>query len=255
MFKFKPLLTESQTEVRAMRPRRQIIIITAFAIAMGLLESAVVIYLRHLFYPGGFEFPLSPIPVNIAVTEVLREAATLVMLVSIGMLAGRSFSTGFAWFIYSFAVWDIFFYVFLRLLIGWPQSLLTWDILFLIPTTWTGPVLAPVLVSLTMIVLALVILRRADSGVDSRIPGRIWGGLTLGSLILVFGFVLDYSQHMLVNFSLAEMMQVNNPEVQRVATSYIPRRFPWLIFAAGEVVIIASIGWYRFLFHPPGIES
>ena len=99
-----------------MRPRRQIIIITAFAIAMGLLESAVVIYLRHLFYPGGFEFPLSPIPVNIAVTEVLREAATLVMLVSIGMLAGRSFSTGFAWFIYSFAVWDIFFYVFLRLL-------------------------------------------------------------------------------------------------------------------------------------------
>jgi len=60
---------------------------------------------------------------------------------------------------------------------------------------------------------------------------------------------------MLVNFSLAEMMQVNNPEVARVATSYIPRQFPWWIFAAGEVVIIASMGWYRFLIHPPGIES
>jgi len=233
-----------------MRLRRQIIIITAFAIAMGLLESAVVIYLRQLLYPGGFEFPLSPVPAHLALTEVLREAATLVMLLSIGMLAGRSFSTGFAWFIYSFAVWDIFFYVFLRLLIGWPQSLMTWDVLFLIPTTWTGPVLAPVLVSLTMILLAVVILRRADSGKDSRIPGRIWTGLILGSLILIFGFVLDFSQHMLVNFSLAEMMQVNNPEVQRVVASYIPGRFPWWVFAAGEVVIITSIGWYRFLIRP-----
>jgi len=238
-----------------MKLRRQIIIITAFAIAMGLLESSVVIYLRQLLYPGGFAFPLSPIPGDLGITEVLREAATLVMLVSIGILAGRSFSTGFAWFIYSFAIWDIFFYIFLWLLIGWPPSLMTWDVLFLIPTTWTGPVLAPVLVSLTMILLALVILRRADSGIDSRIPGRIWGGLILGSLILIFGFVLDYSQHMLVNFSLAEMMQFNNPEVSRVATSYIPRQFPWLIFAAGEVVIIASIGWYRFLIHPMGIES
>ena len=195
-----------------MKLRRQIIIITAFAIAMGLLESSVVIYLRQLFYPGGFAFPLSPIPGDLGITEVLREVATLVMLVSIGILAGRSFSTGFAWFIYSFAIWDIFFYIFLWLLIGWPPSLMTWDVLFLIPTTWTGPVLAPVLVSLTMILLALVILRRADSGIDSRIPGRIWGGLILGSLILIFGFILDYSQHMLVNFSLAEMMQFNNPD-------------------------------------------
>jgi hypothetical protein len=178
------------------------------------------------------------------VAELLREVATLVMLVSIGILAGRRFSTGFAWFIYSFAIWDIFYYVFLWLLLGWPQSLMTWDVLFLIPTTWTGPVLSPVLVSISMILLAMAILFRAEGDKDSRIPGRIWAGLILGSLILIFGFVLDYSQHMLTHFSFFEMFQVKNPEVLELATSYIPRRFPWGIFALGEGLILASIAWY-----------
>lgn len=229
-----------------MKLRRLLIIITAFAIAMGFLESAVVVYMREILYPGGFEFPLSPFPVHLAVTELFREVATLVMLVSIGILAARRFSTGFAWFIYSFAIWDIFYYVFLWLLLGWPQSLMTWDVLFLIPTTWTGPVLSPVLVSLTMILLAMVILFRAERGLESRIPGKVWAGLILGSLILIFGFVLDYSQHMLAHFSLFEMGQVKNPEVMEVATSYVPHRFPWWIFGIGEAVILASIGFYKF---------
>ena len=227
-----------------MKLRRLLIIVTAFAIAMGFLESAVVVYIREILYPGGFDFPLSTMPLSLAVTEVLREVATLVMLVTLGVLAGRRFSTGFAWFIYSFAVWDIFYYVFLWLLLGWPESLMTWDVLFLIPTTWTGPVLSPVLVSFTMILLAMVILRKAERGKKSRIPGMIWAGLILGSLILIFAFILDYSQHMLTYFSLGEMMQVKNPEVMELATSYIPRRFPWGIFAAGELVILASIAWY-----------
>jgi len=227
-----------------MKLRRFLIIITAFAIAMGFLESAVVVYMREILYPGGFEFPLSPIPVSLSLTELFREVATLVMLLSIGMLAARRFSTGFAWFIYSFAIWDIFYYVFLWLLLGWPQSLMTWDILFLIPTIWTGPVLSPVLVSLTMILLAMVILVRAERGKESRIPGKIWAGLILGSLVLIFGFVLDYSRHMLTHFSLLEMLQLKNPEVLELATSYIPQRFPWWIFALGETVILCSIAWY-----------
>ena len=227
-----------------MKLRRLLILITAFAIAMGFLESAVVVYLREILYPGGFEFPLSLISPDLALTELLREVATMVMLVSIGILAGSRFSTRFAWFIYTFAIWDIFYYIFLWLLLGWPQSLMSWDVLFLIPTTWTGPVLSPVLVSLTMILLAMVILFRAERGMESRIPGKIWAALVLGSLILIFAFVLDYSQHMLTHFSLLEMGQLNNPDVMEVATSYIPRRFPWAIFALGEAVILASIAWY-----------
>jgi len=200
--------------------------------------------MREILYPGGFAFPLSPIPVNLALTELLREVATLVMLVSIGILAARRFSAGFAWFIYSFAIWDIFYYVALKLILGWPESLLTWDVLFLIPTTWTGPVITPVLVSLTMILLAMVILVYAERGKETRIPAKIWAGLILGSLILIFGFVLDYSQHMLAHFSLLGMLEVKNPEVLEVATSYVPQHFPWWIFGIGEGVILASIAWY-----------
>ena len=227
-----------------MKLPRLLLVVTSFAIAMGLLESVVVVYLREIFYPRGFEFPLAPIADHLALIEVFREAATMVMLVCIGILAGRRFSTGFAWFIYSFAIWDIFYYVFLWLFLGWPVSLLTWDVLFLIPTTWTGPVLAPVLVSLTMILLALLILFRAGRGFDSRIPGKIWAGLIVGALILIFGFTFDYSQHMLTHFSLFEMLQVKNPEVLEVASAYIPHRFPWWIFGIGEALILASILWY-----------
>lgn len=239
--------------------KNKIIVITVFAIAMGFLEAAVVVYMREVLYPGGFEFPLSPIPLSLALTELFREVATLVMLLSIGFLAARKFSTGFAWFIYSFAIWDIFYYVFLKAILAWPESIMTWDVLFLIPTTWTGPVLTPVLVSLTMILLAIVILLKAEGrnnghgeaegGNNSRIPGKIWAGLILGSLVLIFGFVFDYSRHMLTHFTLIEMLQVNNPVVLEYATTYVPLSFPWGIFALGEGIILTSIGWYWSLKH------
>lgn len=223
---------------------RKLLIITSFAIAMGFLECAVVVYLREILYPGGFSFPLSPVPVDLALTELLREVATLVMLVTIGMLAARRFSTGFAWFIFSFAIWDIFYYVFLWLLLGWPESLMTWDVLFLIPTTWTGPVLTPVLVSLTMILLALVIVFQAERGRETRILGREWLGLAAGSLVLILAFIFDYSEHMLAHFTWTGMLDVKNPEVLEVATRYIPGRFPWWIFGMGEIVILGTIGIY-----------
>ncbi len=227
-----------------MNLRGKIITITLFAIAMGFLESAVVVYLREILYPGGFEFPLLPIPVNLAITELFRELATIIMLVTIGIIAARRFSTGFAWFIYSFAIWDIFYYIFLKLLLGWPESLFTWDILFLIPTTWTGPVLSPVLVSLTMILFAMVILFQAERGKVTRILWREWAGFILGSLVLIFGFVFDYSQHMLTHLSLGEMFQLKDSEVLEITTHYIPHRFPWWIFGIGEIIILGTIGIY-----------
>ncbi len=230
--------------MKGLNLRRKLFVITTFAIAMGFLESAVVVYLRDILYPGGFAFPLTPIPVHIAVTEVIREAATVIMLVMIGMIAANRFSTGFAWFLYSFAVWDIFYYLFLKFLIGWPESLFTWDILFLIPTTWTGPVLSPVLVSLTMILFSLVILFQEAKGNATLILPFEWAGLILGSLVLITGFIFDFSQHMLVYFSFTEMLQLRNPEVMEVATRYIPLRFPWWIFGIGELILLGTLGWY-----------
>src|SRR5674476_343996 len=132
--------------------------VTLFSVAMGMLESSVVIYLRELYYPAGFQFPLKATSYIVAVTEIFRELATLIMLLGIGVLAGKNKHERFAWFIYSFAIWDIFYYLFLFLIINWPVSLLDWDVLFLLPVMWVGPVWSPVLLSLLMIILAQSIL-------------------------------------------------------------------------------------------------
>jgi hypothetical protein len=95
-----------------------LLVVSLFSIAMGLFESAVVIYMREILYPEGFGFPLSPVQPDMMLTELLREGATIIMLLGIGFLAGRNTSERFAWFLYSFAIWDIFYYVFLRLLTG-----------------------------------------------------------------------------------------------------------------------------------------
>ena len=95
-----------------------------------------------------------------------------------------------------------------------------------------------------MILLAVVILVQDDKGKDTRILAREWGGLILGSLVLILGFVFDYSRHMLVHFSLFGMLDVKNPEVLEVATRYIPDRFPWWIFAIGELIILTFIFMY-----------
>ena len=75
----------------------------------------------------------------------MREAATLVMLLAVGMLAGADVAPRLGYTAIAFGVWDIFYYVFLRVIGGWPRSLFDWDILFLLPLPWWGPVLAPVL--------------------------------------------------------------------------------------------------------------
>jgi len=98
--------------------KKNLAILSLFAIAMGLLESAVVIYLRDILYPGGFDFPLNPVRPDLVWTEMLRELSTLVMLLAVGILAGRNTAERFGWFLYSFAVWDIFYYVFLWVLVG-----------------------------------------------------------------------------------------------------------------------------------------
>ena len=220
---------------------------TIFAIAMGLLESAVVIYLREILYPEGFEFPLNPIRPDLVWTEILRESATLVMLLGVGIMTGKRLADRFAWFLYAFAVWDIFYYVFLRVLIGWPESLLTWDVLFLLPVTWTGPVLSPLIVSATMIVLALLIVSSGNKGPEAKftiIPGLSWILLSGGSLILITAFTWDYSGFILERLSFKDMWTLPGSQVHMMVHQYIPRKFNWLLFGLGEAVILSGIYFF-----------
>ncbi len=144
---------------------KRLLIAVVFSVAFGYIESAVVVYLRALFHPNGFIFPMevfgaTPEDQRLVLTEVGREAATLVLIFTAAWLFGNLRQERVAYFLIIFAVWDVFYYVWLKVLLDWPTSLLDWDILFLIPMVWAAPVLYPVLVSAIMFVFAVAILYR-----------------------------------------------------------------------------------------------
>ena len=232
--------------------------LTLLSIAMAFLETSVVIYLRKLYYPGGFNFPLSVMDKDVAFVELFRELATLVMLLGAGFIAGRTKTEKFGLFLFCFAVWDIFYYIFLKITLDWPKSLLTWDVLFLIPTTWVGPVIAPVILSVIMIVFALVISSFTNQNIKTRINPLEWILLVFGSVILIIGFVFDYVKFMLRFFSLPEIFSLaNTTKLMEKASTYIPVSFPWFIFFPGLGVIVIgivmfylrNINYPRHIFH------
>jgi hypothetical protein len=207
---------------------------------MGYLESAVVIYLRRLYYPHGFDFPLVPITPDIGMIEFLREAATIIMLLSIAIIGGRNLAQRFALFIYSFAVWDIFYYAFLKVFDHWPSSLFTWDILFIIPFPWVGPVIAPVIVSATMIVLTLIIIFAAEKEQHVKISLLQWALLVAGAFIQIIAFTRDYVQYVSAH-GHSIWTPANDVELFYDIARYVPQSFAWWIFWIGELFLVLAI--------------
>lgn len=228
-----------------MKTKNIIIWVTLFSIAMGMLESAVVVYLRELYYPEGFAFPLKMMSPTLILTEILREVATLIMLIAIAVLTGRTKTEKFGYFIYSFAIWDIFYYVFLKLLLNWPESLFTWDILFLLPTTWVGPVIAPVLLSFAMIALTLWIVAFTDKRKNTSLAAGEWTLLIVGSLICIVSFTYEYSKYMMQQFSFGELFLLDE-NLMEYAIQFVPVKFPWWIFIFGFAIILLGIGRFYF---------
>jgi hypothetical protein len=205
-----------------------------FGVSFGYVEAAVVVYLGKLYEPlvrelnperkPGDLFPLvtreqleaaDSAHLRLLKTELFREAATMVMLAAAGLAVAWNFNSWFAGFVIPFGVWDISYYVFLKVLIDWPRSLLEWDLLFLIPVPWVGPVLAPVLVSISMIVAGTILLWREWAERPVRIGWQHWAIIFLGGLIIIGAFCWDY---------------------RRVMAGEMPEPFPWWIFFAGEVI-------------------
>jgi hypothetical protein len=146
---------------------RQLTYAAIFAVAFGINEAAVVVYLRGasglLDNTAAPEQVLARLPQNLIATELSREVATLVMLCAVSLLAVTRGKERWALFLWMFAFWDIFYYAGLWLIIRWPSSLLTQDVLFLIPTPWIAPVWFPILVSLLAIAAILLANRQRSS--------------------------------------------------------------------------------------------
>ncbi len=171
--------------------RRNLLWVSLFGMAFAFVESSVVVYLRAIYYPGGFTFPLKLIAPHHLVVELTREAATIIMLAAVGILAGTKAWEKFAYFLVAFGVWDIFYYVWLKVILDWPATFTDWDILFLIPLPWIGPVIAPVIISLVMIVCGSMIILRMERKEYFRPTLMSWVLSMCATLILVYSFISD----------------------------------------------------------------
>lgn len=228
--------------------RRILVGLMLFGISFGYVEAAVVAYLRAIYEPirervqsnrvPGDLFPLltrdqlaaidqagqAPGASNQAIThrqrlftELGREAATLVMLGGAALLVARNFREWLAAFVLAFGVWDIFFYAFLKVLLGWPASLMTWDILFLLPVPWVGPVITPMLVAAVMAAGGATVLWREHHDRPVVFGVVHWIAIVLGGVVIVVSFCWDW---------------------RNTSTGGYPNPFNWILYGIGLLVAI-----------------
>jgi len=162
-----------------------------FALAMAFVEAAVVVYLRRVLGVVDLMRDVAAYDPSIALIESGREAATLLMLLAVGFAAGRLLQARIGFALFAFGLWDVFYYAWLRVLLGWPGSLLDEDVLFIIPLPWWGPVLAPVLVALVAAAFGAVLVLREEEGRPVR-PGWFeWAALVAGITLVLWTFMAD----------------------------------------------------------------
>jgi len=199
---------------------RRVAWLIIFAVAMAYVESAVVVDLRAIYYPQGFAFPLVPIPPDMLAIEMGREVATLIMLAGVGVLAGKDGWGRLLAFCVVFGVWDIFYYIWLWVFLRWPPSLLTWDILFLIPVPWIGPALAPVLVSVVLVVSGVLLMRRRERGEPIAFSAPLQMLCLAGAALVLASFMLDF---------------------QTVLRQEQPPPFRWGLFGSGVALAVVAL--------------
>jgi hypothetical protein len=211
-----------------MSSKKRWLYVVVFAAAMAWVESAVVVDLRTLvdrLQP----YQTDPLPFveNLGEVELVREIATLIMLAMVGWLAGHSPQTRWGYACLAFGVWDILYYVFLKIIVGWPRSIWDWDILFLLPLPWWGPVIAPVTIAAMMIVFGTLITQFNPPNHQIWPSRRAW----------IFGFsgaVLA----LLVFMSEAIRSLDGGVEAIRAA---LPTWFNWPVFLIALALLAAPI--------------
>ena len=194
-----------------------------FAIALAYVESTVVVYIRRIFDINDLLLNIPPFDPVIAPIEVGRELATLVILLAVGWAVGKSLQTRLSYTFFIFGIWDIFYYFWLRVLIGGPNSLIETDLFFLIPLPWWGPVAAPVLIACLMVVGGILAVIGEDKGYSIRLSVVDWTTLFLGVLIILYSFMED---------ALSVL-----PADKETLTQLRPTTFNWPIYILGLVLL------------------
>ena len=218
---------------RQRRERARWMLVVTFAAGMAWVEAACVYYLR-VMVDRVEPYQPDPLPIRgiLGEVELVREGATLLMLAMTGILAGRTRRARLAYAAIAFGFWDILYYVFLRMISGWPASPFDWDILFLLPLPWWGPVLAPVSIASLMIVWGTLVTQRLDRQPATRFTRTSWG-LSAAGIVLALGVFMADSIHTLPG-GLDTIRQV------------LPTAFNWPLFGAALLLMatpLAHTGW------------
>ena len=201
------------------------LVVVVFAIAMAWVESAVVFYLRTMV--NRIEpYQADPLPMvgALGLVELARELATLVMLLTVGLLAGNTGRSRLGYMAVAFGVWDIFYYVFLKVMCGWPRSLFDWDILFLLPLPWWGPVVAPMLIAGLMIAWGTL----ASQSATPNCARWAWRAWFLGSIGIVLALAIF----------MADALRVAGQGVD-VIRNVLPAEFDWPWFCVALALMAA----------------
>jgi hypothetical protein len=220
---------------KKMRFKSRIAINLTFAIAMAWVEAAVVIYLRTMVNRIN-PYQVDPLPIagDLGGIELVREAATLLMLLSVGWLSGRTTRSRLSFAAVAFGIWDIFYYIFLWMMGPWPTSLLDWDILFLLPLPWWGPVLAPVLIALLLVIGGLMIVTLEECGTPIRMNTK--------SIMIAFGGAL------LALYAFMEESLAVLPGGIESLRGILPTSFNWPLFIVAMVLMAVpamEMAWTR----------
>ena len=221
------------------------ILVAIFAIAMAWVEAAVVYDLR-LLVDRLEPYQPNPLPISGALgnIELAREAATLVMLAAVGALAGATLRTRLAYGAIAFGIWDIFYYVCLKIMYGWPRSLFDWDILFLLPLPWWGPVIAPTSIAVLMIVWGTLATTSPAPSPAARDGSRLWAAAGLGATLALYVFMAD-----------ALRALPHGPEAVRTV---LPVTFNWPLFLVALALMavpVAPMIWAAVLRASPGGDA
>lgn len=198
-----------------------------FAIAMAYLESAVVVYLRRIYGISDLILSVPQFDPQIGAIELGRELATLVMLLTVGWAAGKRFQSRLGFSVFAFGVWDIFYYIWLRVFIGWPRSVLDPDLLFLIPLPWWGPVLAPVLIATLMVLGGTLAVIGSDRGQTVQLQPTEWAIFVAGNLAMLYAFMFD-----------ALTILPANPQT---LSQLRPTNFNWTVYLIGLSLVTFSV--------------